>query len=105
MYIQYRYMILPDPLDFQWDKGNTEKNLVKHGVSSGEVEEAFFDENRVTFTDVLHSDDEERFRLVGKTFGGRLLFIVFTIRNQILRVISARDINRKEEYLYYEKTA
>lgn len=97
-------MVLPEPLEFQWDRENTEKNLVKHGVSNEEIEEAFFDENRVTFTDVLHSGSEERFRLVGRTYKGRLLFVVFTIRNHVIRVISARDINRKEEYLYYEKT-
>ena len=93
-----------DPLSFDWDKGNSEKNL-KHNVSDQEIEEAFSDENKATFKDHVHSQGEERFRIMGKTNLGRLLFIVFTMRLQKIRVISARDINRKEVPLYEKKAS
>lgn len=89
--------------EFIWDTGNLDKNWPKHKVSNKECEEVFFDENKVTFKDILHSQKEERFRIVGKTKNGRLLFIVFTVRNKKIRIISGRDINKKEVRLY-EKT-
>ncbi|EKD87399.1 MAG: hypothetical protein ACD_36C00098G0002 [uncultured bacterium] len=95
--------VLPKPLSFVWDKGNEEKNLRKHSVSNKETEEAFFDKKKKTFPDRLHSAHEERFRIIGKTKHRRLLFIVFTIRRLTIRIISARDINKKEVSLY-EKT-
>lgn len=94
---------LPDPSAFVWDRGNSKKNEHKHGVTDQESEEPFFDNKRKIFTDRLHSGKEERFRIVGKTKKRRLLFVVFTIRKGCVRIISARDINKKEVYLY-EKT-
>jgi len=88
---------------FLWDKGNSNKNLQRHNVSDLECEEVFFDSNKVILKDKLHSSKEERFILLGKTKGQRLLFLVFTFRSQKVRVISSRDINKKEKYLY-EKT-
>lgn len=91
-------------LEFEWDKGNIGKNK-KHKVEDKEAEEVFFDENKVTFRDIIHStEDEERLRIIGKTKKSRLLFIVFTKRGEKIRIVSARDINRKEVPLY-EKTA
>jgi uncharacterized DUF497 family protein len=90
--------------EFEWDRGNIDKNLVKHKVTDNEAEEAFLDNKKVTFKDVLHSGSEKRLRILGKTKKGRLLFIVFTIRKRKIRIISARDINRKEVSLYNEKT-
>lgn len=95
-------MTLPDPLTFQWDKGNVGKNLVKHGISNQEIEEAFFDVNKVIYQDVFHSAEEERYILLGKLKLERLIYIVFTVRNSAVRVISARDLNRKE-HKFYEK--
>lgn len=93
-----------EALEFEWDKGNMGKSK-KHNVDDKEAEEAFFDENKVTFPDSVHStENEERLRIIGKTKKGRLLFIVFTKRDKKIRVISARDINRKEVPLY-EKAA
>lgn len=97
-------MISPGPLEFQWDKGNSDKNLVKHGVSDEEIEETFFDTKKRLFEDKTHSIGENRFILMGKTQLGRLLYIVYIFRNGKVRVISARDVNRKEKYIY-EKTA
>jgi len=95
--------IFKKPILFDWDKGNINKNL-KHDVADKEAEEAFFDSRKRTFKDKLHSKGEERLRIVGKTKEGRLLFIAFTIRNDRIRIISARDINKKEVKLYEEKT-
>lgn len=86
-------------LEFEWDKGNIEKNR-KHGVEDREAEEAFLDEYKKTFKDHLHSAGEERFRIIGKTKKGKLLFIAFTIRKTKIRVISARKVNKRELALY-----
>lgn len=90
--------------EFQWDKGNIEKNK-KHNVEDKEAEEAFLDDGKVILKDKLHSTDlEERFIILGKTKRNRLLYVVFTQRDDKLRIISARDINKKEVYLYEETT-
>lgn len=89
--------------EFIWDKGNIDKNWGKHRVKNSECEETFFDEDKIILKDVLHSGKEERFIILGKTKKKRLLFTAFTKRNNKIRVISARDINRKERRLY-EKT-
>ncbi len=89
--------------DFVWDKGNIEKNR-KHNVEDKEAEEAFLDENKIIFKDVLHSQVEKRFILLGKTRRNRLLYIAFTQTGDKIRIISARDINRKEVHLYEETT-
>ena len=88
-------------LEFEWDKGNIDKNK-KHNVEDKEAEEVFLDERKKIFKDRLHSGGEERFRVIGKTKKGRLLFVVFTKRKNKIRIISARNINKKEVYLYEE---
>lgn len=97
-------VIIKEPIGFFWDKGNKEKNFKKHQVTDSESEEIFFNENKKIFKDKLHSGREERFIVLGKTNKNRLLFVVFTIRNEKIRIISARDINRKEEKLYEKST-
>ncbi len=94
--------IVQNVVSFEWDSGNIGKNK-KHKVENKEAEEAFFDNHRFIFKDILHSHSEERFRILGKTKKRRLLFIVFTKRDKKIRIISVRDINRKEVYLYEEK--
>lgn len=89
-------------LRFEWDKGNSEKPK-KHGLTLEETEEAFFDENKVIFPDWKHSVTEQRITLLGKTKGGRLLNITYTIRVQKIRVITARTVNRREVSLYEKK--
>jgi len=94
---------LPEPIAFAWDKGNKEKNWIKHKVSIEEAEDAFYDTKRLLLNDIKHSDDkEERYVLFGKTEEGRMLFIAFTIRKNNIRVISARDAHKKE-VAFYEK--
>ena len=89
--------------EFEWDKGNIGKNK-KHKVNDREIEESFFDNHKVIYKDTLHSNKEKRYILLGKTKGKRLLFIVFTQRKDKIIVISARDINKKEVYLYEKKS-
>lgn len=89
--------------EFQWDKGNIGKNL-KHQVIDNEAEEVFLDECKVIFKDQLHSQKEERFILIGKNSSKRLLYIIFTRRGEKIRIISARNINRKEVDLYEKAT-
>lgn len=92
-----------DAIDgFEWDKFNTEKILSKHGVAAGECEEVFLDEI-IVVADEKHSHTEQRYNVLGATFLERLLFVVFTIRNNRLRIISARPMNRKEREIYHEK--
>ena len=92
-----------EAIQFEWDEGNREK-LKKHVVETKESEEAFFDTKKVMYKDVLHSTKEERFILLGKTKLKRLLYIVFTYRKQNVRIISARNINKKEVHLYEKET-
>lgn len=94
--------VLGKVAEFDWDTGNLE-HIQKHNVNESECEEVFFDEKKVIFKDILHSELEERFILLGKTKKDRLLYIIFTKRGEKIRIISARDINKKEVYLY-EKT-
>ena len=89
--------------EFEWDEGNIGKNK-KHDVEDKEAEEAFFDEGKVIYKDHLHSQVEERFIILGKTRKDRLLYVVLTKRANKIRIISARDINKKERYIY-EKAA
>ena len=93
-------VVIDHPSEFQWDKGNKGKNYFKHKVTDQECEEAFFDQQKKIFKDALHSGREDRFILLGKTKEGRILFIVFTLRSGKVRVISGRDLNPKERYLY-----
>lgn len=92
--------IVKNALEFEWDSGNSEKSERTHGVTDKEAEEPFFDKYKKTFSDTLHSGGEERLRVIGKTKKGRLLFIVFTMRKKKARIISARDVNKKEVQLY-----
>jgi uncharacterized DUF497 family protein len=85
---------------FDWDKGNWNKNWLKHGVSVGECEQVFFNSPLIFGYDEKHSPAEERHYALGKTDGGRLLFVVFTIRKNNIRVISARDMTKKEKGVY-----
>jgi hypothetical protein len=85
---------------FQWDRYNIQKNLEKHNVSSIESEQAFFNRPLIVVQDVQHSQDEERFYVLGKTDQSRRLFVAFTIREKLIRVISSRDMNKKERKIY-----
>lgn len=93
---------LPEPLEFDWDQGNTNKNLSKHQVTNREAEEVFVNQPNHNTPDLTHSQNEARFTLLGKTNQKRLLTVIYTIRNNRARIISARDMGRKER-AFYEK--
>jgi uncharacterized protein len=90
-------------VEFEWDMGNKHKPE-RHNVSIYEVEEAFFDPNKVVFSDWKHSTIERRYILLGKTKKDRLLNIVYVVRKDKVRVITARDINKREVHLYEKRT-
>ena len=85
---------------FEWDTGNITKSRQKHDVSPSECEQIFFNHPLVVARDERHSDQEDRFFALGQTDAGRLLFVVFVVRKDIIRVISARIMNRKERKVY-----
>ena len=95
--------IFQEPIEFEWDAGNRDKSQVKHRVANEECEEVFFDPHKRFLREGIQCGEEVRHILLGRTFVGRALFIVFTMRRSKVRVISARDLNRKER-LFYEKT-
>ena len=86
---------------FEWDKGNVEKNKKKHNLYKWQIEEVFFNDPLLIFEDTKHSIDEFRWYALGKTDNEIKLMVVFTVRNNLLRVISARKMNQKER-AYYE---
>ena len=88
---------------FQWDDGNSEKNWLKHKDSKNECEQVFFNVPLIIKGDAEHSVDEKRWFLLGQTDSVRFLFVVFTIRKDLIRVISERDMNKKEKDVYYEQ--
>jgi uncharacterized DUF497 family protein len=88
---------------FQWDKGNKSKNWEKHRVSISECEEIFFNQPLIVADDEKHSGMEKNFFALGKTDRGKTLFMVFTVRKDQIRVISARSMNRKEEDIYEKR--
>jgi len=96
--------VFKHPIKFQWDNGNRNKNFDKHGVTTVECEEAFFDPHKRVVKAAFLAGNEERRILVGATKDERILYVVFTVRSQKIRVISARDLNRKEKH-WYEKAA
>lgn len=102
VYTLFLMLILEEHLEFVWDIGNKEKNLLRHHVGNIECEEAFFS-RRVIYKNELHSGKEDRYVVLGETKTSRKLFVVFTIREGRVRVISARDLSKKERRLYEER--
>lgn len=90
---------------FDWDQGNAPKIQVRHGVLPGECEQVFFNEPLLIAPDARHSEGEERWAAWGRTVEGRALAIVFTLRGDRIRPISARDMSRKERQRHEEAEA
>ncbi len=88
---------------FEWDEWNYQKNWDKHRVARSECEQVFFNLPFVAADGQKHSHNEQRYYALGQTDRGRKLFVVFTIRDSLIRVISARDMNRAERRIYNEK--
>jgi uncharacterized DUF497 family protein len=91
---------------FEWDDGNARKSGDKHGVSQAEAEQVFFNEPLLMVEDVRHSVHEPRFHALGRTDQRRLLHITFTLRRVAtrIRVISGRDMSRKERARYAQES-
>ena len=88
---------------FSWDKGNLLKNWVSHKVMSSEAEEIFFNKPLKFLSDIKHSSQTEiRFQALGKSDRGRFLCVIFTVRLNKFRIISARDMSKKERSFYHE---
>lgn len=85
---------------FEWDDHNVHKNWTKHRVSPSECEQILFNKPLIVADDTGHSKNEKRYYALGQTDEGRQLFLVFTLRKDFIRVISARDMNRKEKKEY-----
>jgi len=92
---------LGECVGFDWDESNTAKNWERHRVTPEEAEDVFFEEPLILRHDKGHSSREERYQALGRTSRGRPLFIAFTIRRKLIRVISVRDMNRKELGVYH----
>lgn len=89
-------------IGFDWDQGNERKSAEKHDVSQAEAEQMFMNEPLLLSDDEGHSVVERRLHALGRTNVGRLLHVTFTLRRErsLIRVISARDMNRKERRQY-----
>ena len=87
---------------FQWDDENISKNLVKHHVENWACEQIFYNQPLLILGDPKHSLSERRWAAFGKTDTGRPLVVIFSRRGNLVRVISARDMNRKEKKFYEE---
>jgi len=90
---------------FDWDDGNRSKSLDKHRVAQTEAEQVFVNRPLLLTEDAAHSLDEARYNALGQTHSGRQIHLTFTLRQRgsLIRVISARDMNRKERSIYAEK--
>lgn len=90
-------------ITFDWDASKASSNKKKHGISFEEAKSAFLDENALVIHDPEHSDDEERFVLLGRSAMTRLLVVCHCYRQQdsVIRIISARKATKKESSQYY----
>ena len=91
------------PLEFDWNKSNKDKNWEKHKADFRECEEVFSNKPLKIFYDTKHSQKEDRFIALGITNKNRKLYLVFTIRGKKIRIISARNMSRKERRFYGQK--
>jgi uncharacterized protein len=87
---------------FDWDAGNVRKSSDKHDVTQAEAEQIFFNLPLIVAVDARHSTQEPRFHALGITDADRNLRVTFTLRREstVIRVISARDMSRKEREVY-----
>ena len=102
LYTTNIYIIFENVTGFDWDDGNLFKNWEKHCVTRLEAEQMFFNEPLIVNYDGKHSQMEPRWYALGRTDSQRLLMAVFTIRQNRIRIISIRDMSRKERKIYEE---
>ncbi len=92
--------VLLESAEFEWDSHNADKIHEKHKVTAAECEQIFFNLPLIVSEDVRHSHVENRFYALGQTDAERMLFLVFTVRKNKIRVISARTMSKKERRVY-----
>ncbi len=85
---------------FEYHDEKAKKNLIKHKASFDECCSAFYDPALKDFFDDLHSDEEDRFLLVGRSNNDRIMLISYTVRDEIIRIISARPLRKNEVKKY-----
>ncbi len=90
---------------FDWDKSKASLNKRKHGVSFEEAVTVFYDDDALEFHDPDHSEDEDRFFMVGLSFRTRVLLVSHCVRGSgsFIRIISARKANKQEAQKYWEE--
>ncbi len=90
-------------LGFEWDRNKEKVNIKKHGVSFEEARAVFYDENAIQYYDPDHSEDEDRFILVGISFKLRVIVVCHCFRKSetVVRIISARKADNYEENEYW----
>ena len=88
-------------LEFEWDEEKNAMNRKKHGIDFRDAALVFNDENYLEFYDAEHSDDEDRYNIIGKV--GEILFVVYTERKTRIRIISARIATPLERRWYYDR--
>ena len=88
-------------LKFVWDSEKAEKNYKKHKIRFENATHVFFDDFKIDEFDEIHSDDEDRYKIIGKV--GKILVVIYTERGDFIRIISARYADRDEEVEYYEQ--
>jgi uncharacterized DUF497 family protein len=89
-------------VDYEWDEEKAATNLQKHGVSFEEAATAFTDPLYIDFYDPDHSVEEHRYLLIGLSTSGRLLIVAYTERDEVVRLISAREVTSSERKAYEE---
>ena len=101
----YMYNVHMNGLLFEWDPRKEKTNVKKHGVSFEEARTAFYDENAILFSDPDHSEDEDRFILLGLSLKLRILVVCHCFREKetVIRIISARKADKDEELEYWKQ--
>ncbi len=87
-------------IEFEWDLNKAKTNLLKHNVSFNEAATVFKGKLSITFYDPDHSEQEDRYITIGTSVKGRFLLVAHTDRHEFIRIISARQLTRKELRAY-----
>ena len=92
-------------LRFEWDKKKDKANIEKHGISFEEARSTFYDEYAMQYYDSEHSEDEDRFLLLGLSFSAKTLVVCHCLREEdmVIRLISARKANKSEQAVYWSE--
>lgn len=92
-------------MQFEWDENKNEINRKKHRIDFETAAWVFYDENHIELYDETHSDEEERFIAIGMVGGiAAIVFVVYTPRENMIRIISARKATKQERRMYYDNS-